>query len=147
MRSGHRSAHVIVVLAATVGGGGAFVFAWTERAARVVPEAVSIAGPAAAQSAWEVALETHAGTARLALEQDGSGSPVLRVWLPSGLDAADPGVVLEVGSAPAQVLGSVRAGMAAIPLAESLPDDGLLVLTDLARGIRLGEVAIPGGGS
>jgi len=34
MRSGHRSAHLIVVLAATVVGGGAFVFAWTERAAR-----------------------------------------------------------------------------------------------------------------
>lgn len=147
MSSGHRSAHVIVVLAAAVVGGGALAFAWAERSARAVPEAASIVGPAAAESVWEVALETPAGTARLSLEVGAAGPSVLRVWLPLGLDAAEPGVVLEVGSAAPRVLGSVRAGKAAIPLAESLPDGGLLVLTDLARGIRLGEAAIPEGGS
>lgn len=145
MRRGHRSAHVWVVLAAAVGGGAAFVFAWTGRAVRPVPDAVSIVVPAADAPLWEVALETRAGTARLGLEEGAGGASVLRVWLPPGLDAAEPGVVLEVGSATPRVLGSVRAGRAAIPLAESLPDGGLLVLKDLARDIRLGEATVPDG--
>lgn len=145
MRRGHRSAHLWVVLAAAVVGGAAFLFAWMGKAARPVPDAVSIAIPAAEAPSWEVSLETPAGTARLGLEEGAAGASVLRVWLPPGLDAAEPGVVLEVGSATPRVLGSVRAGRAAIPLAESLPDGGLLVLTDLARGIRFGEAAIPDG--
>ena len=145
MTRGHRRAHLQVVLAAAVVGGGVFAFAWGSRAARVVPATVSIAVPAADTPVWEVALETPAGTARLGLEQGAAGASVLRVRLPPGLDAAEPGVVLEVGSATPRVLGSVRAGRAAIPLAESLPDGGLLVLTDLARGLRLGAATVPGG--
>ena len=145
MRRGHRSAHVKVVLAAAAVGGMAFAFAWTGWAARPVPNAASIVVPPAGAPVWEVSLETPAGTARLGLEQDAGGASVLRVGLPRGLDAAEPGVVLEVGSATPRVLGSVRAGRAAIPLAESLPEGGLLVLTDLARGIRFGEATIPDG--
>lgn len=145
MRRGHRSAHVRAVLASAVVGGGVLAFAWAGRAARAVPDAVSIVVPAADAALWEVSLETPAGTARLALEEGAAGASVLRVRLPPGLDAAEPGVVLEVGSATPRVLGSVRAGRAAIPLAESLPDGGLLVLTDLARDIRLGEATIPDG--
>ncbi len=147
MTRGHRRAHVTVVIAAAVVGGGVFAFAWADRAARAVPEAAAIALPAAGRAVWEVALETPAGTARLGLEAGAAGGAVLRVWLPPELDAAEPGVVLEVGSAAPRVLGSVRAGRAAIPLAGSLPEGGLLVLKDLARDIRLGEAAVPGGGS
>lgn len=145
MRRGHRRAHVGVVLVAAIVGGGAFAFAWTGRTARAVPEAAAIGVPAAGRAVWEVALETPAGTARIGLEAVAAGGSVLRVWLPPGLDAAEPGVVLEGGSATPRVLGSVRAGRAAIPLAESLPEGGLLVLKDLARGIRLGEAQIPDG--
>ena len=145
MRRGHRRAHVTVVLAAAMIGGAAFVLAWMYRSARAVPDSATIEVLAAAASVWEVALDTPFGTARLGMEADAGAGAVLRVWLPPGLDAAEPGVVLEVGSAAPRVLGSVSAGRAAIPLAQSLPDGGLLVLTDLARNIRLGEAPIPGG--
>lgn len=67
----------------------------------------------------------------------------LWVSLPQGLDAAEPGVVLETESAPPRVLGSVTTGPPWVPTPGGLPAEGRLVLMDLARNARLGATALP----
>lgn len=147
VRKSHRAAHWKVVLVCAVLAGGFFRYGWSERATRPVPQPLPAEAPTSDPAVWDVALETPAGTARAALVTDPTGVQLMRVSLPRGLDAAEPGLLLEVDGAPPRILGSVSAGRPAIPVPEGLPGGGRLVLVDLARDIRLGEAMVPGDGT
>ena len=145
MRHGHRSAHLKAVLASAVVAGGVIAYGWGTRAARPVPSPFPGEAPAPSATIWDVAVETPAGTARVELLSDAAGGQVMRISLPPGLDAAEPGLVVEADGGPPRVLGSVSAGRTHLPVPDGLPAGGRLLLLDLARDIRLGEAAIPEG--
>ena len=145
MRLGHRSAHLKAVLASAVVAGGVLAYGWSVRAARPVPDPFSGDAPAPSATIWGVSVETHAGPARIELLADASDGRVLHITLPPGLDAAEPGLVLEADGGPPRVLGSVGTGRRHLPVGDGLSAGGRLVLLDLARDIRLGEAAIPEG--
>ena len=82
--------------------------------------------------------------------------PFLWATLPAGLDAAEPGLILELGGgAPPWVLGSIAPGRPVVPVPGGLDagaghaptgtGGGRLVLADLARDVRLGWVDLPPG--
>ncbi len=145
MRLGHRSAHLKAVLASAVVAGGVLAYGWGIRTARPVPNPLPGEAPAPAAAIWAVSVETHAGTARIELVADASDGQVLHISLPPGLDAAEPGLVLEADGGPPRVLGSVSTARRHLPVGDGLSAGGRLVLLDLARDIRLGEAAIPEG--
>ena len=147
MTSGHRAAHVKAVVAAAILTAALLAYGWTARAARPVPQPLAIGEPSVGEAVWEVGIETDAGSARVALARGMDGAPALRVSLPGGLDAAEPGLVLEGDGGVRRVLGSIGSRQAVIPLDSGLPGGGRLVLVDLARDLRLGEAAVPEGGS
>ena len=146
MTFGHRTAHLKAVFAGAVLAGGVLFLGWTARAARPVPQPLSAVAPSEEEPAWELTVETHAGPARLALIEGETGDPVLRVSLPPGLDAAEPGLLIEAEGMAPRVLGSISPARPVIRLSGGLPGGGRIVLVDLARDIRLGEARVPGGG-
>lgn len=89
----------------------------------------------------------------------GATGPFLWASLPAGLDAAEPGLILELENEPPRVLGSIAPGLPALPVPGGLAPGGLdagggrlrpagggrLVLVDLARELRLGWADLPGG--
>ena len=145
MRLAHRSAHAKAVLASAVVAGGVLAYGWGIRTARPVPNSLPEDAPAPSETIWGISVETHAGPARIELLADASDARVLRVSLPPGLDAAEPGLVLEEDGGSPRVLGSVSAGRRHLPVSDDLAAGGRLVLLDLARDIQLGEAAIPEG--
>ena len=147
MRLSHRAAHWKVVLVCAVLAGGFLRYGWSARATRPVPQPLTAEAPTSEPAVWGVAMETPAGTARVELVTDPAGTPLMRVSLPPGLDAAEPGLLLEVDGAPPRVLGSMSPGWPAIPVPGGLPGGARLVLVDLARDIRLGEAMVPGDGT
>lgn len=89
----------------------------------------------------------------------GATGPFLWASLPAGLDAAEPGLILELENEPPRVLGSIAPGLPALPVPGGLAPGGRdagggrlrpagggrLVLVDLARELRLGWADLPGG--
>lgn len=89
----------------------------------------------------------------------GATGPFLWASLPAGLDAAEPGLILELENEPPRVLGSIAPGLPAVPVPGGLAPGGRdagggrlrpagggrLVLVDLARELRLGWADLPGG--
>lgn len=89
----------------------------------------------------------------------GATGPFLWASLPAGLDAAEPGLILELENEPPRVLGSIAPGLPAVPVPGGLAPggrdagggrlrpagSGRLVLVDLARELRLGWADLPGG--
>ena len=78
MTSGHRSAHVKAVVLGAVLAAAALAYGWTRRAARPVPEPLSVSRAGAPDAQWEVDTVTYAGAARPdhPLEADRAGSRV-----------------------------------------------------------------------
>lgn len=158
LRRAHRKAHLPAVAAAAVLAGAVLVYGWTVRASRPTPEpappVLGVGAPPDGTAAWEAIVDTPAGAARVAFHPDGlpdgpdgssDGGAGLWVSLPPLLDAAEPGVVLEAEGVSPRVLGSVTTGPPWLPTPDGLPAGGRLVLMDLARNLRLGETAVPGG--
>jgi len=150
LRRGHRKAHLPAVAAAAVAAGALLVYGWTVRSSWPTPgRAPTVLGVGTPHegAAWEAIVDTPAGAARVAFHRDGSpdGGAGLWVSLPPALDAAEPGLVLEAEGTPPRVLGSVTTGPPWLPTPDGLPAGGRLVLMDLARSLRLGETAVPGG--
>lgn len=99
------------------------------------------------------------GAARGDPAVSGATGPFLWASLPAGLDAAEPGLILELENEPPRVLGSIAPGLPALPVPGGLapggldagggrlrpPGGGRLVLVDLARELRLGWADLPGG--
>lgn len=136
------------------------VYGWTVRESWPTPgRAPPVLGAGARPdgAAWEATLDTPVGPARVAFysgtgDTDGeaagtragpaAGGAGLWVTLPPELDAAEPGLVLEAEGAPPRVLGSVTTGPPWVPTPGGLPAEGLLVLMDLARDARLGQMPL-----
>ena len=64
MTSGHRSAHVKVVVLSTVLAAAALAYGWTRHSGRPVPEPLSGGRAGAAHAHGEVEMATPAGAAR-----------------------------------------------------------------------------------
>lgn len=64
MTSGHRSAHVKVVVVGMVLAAAALVYGWTRQAARPVPEPLSVSRAGAPDAGRKVGAATHAGAGR-----------------------------------------------------------------------------------
>lgn len=109
MRRGHRTAHPAVVLVCGALAAGLYCHGWSVRAERPSPQPLGAPEPPAGAS-WEVAIPTPAGVA--AVRYFGAEAPpFLWATLPAGLDAAEPGLILELGGgAPPRVLGSIAPG-------------------------------------
>lgn len=150
MRRGHRTAHPVVVLVCGALAAGLYCHGWSVRAERPSPQPLGAPEPPAGAS-WEVAIPTSAGVA--AVRYFGTEAPpFLWATLPAGLDAAEPGLILELGGGtPPRVLGSIAPGRPVVLVpggAGGVPagtGGGRLVLADLARGVRLGWVDLPPG--
>ncbi len=78
MTSGHRSAHVKVVVLGVVLAAAALAYGWTRHAGRPVPEALSVSRAGAPDTQWEVDTVALAGADRPGspLEADRAGSRV-----------------------------------------------------------------------
>ena len=122
---------------------GTFFFAvgWSARANRPAPQRFPSFAEAAAGPDWTLALHTPQGPAVVSYLATDAGGRV-HIWLPRGLDAAEPGLILEAGGR-ADTLGSVNAARTTLP-APAAAVRGRLVLADLARGIRLADAPWPG---
>ena len=156
MRRGHRSAHRAAILVCGALAAGLFGYGWTVRAARLSPQLVAEPAPPPPGAAWEATIHTHAGTATVRYfsgenaEVGDSSAPFLWAMLPVGLDAAEPGLILESGDHPPRVLGSIAPSRPLVPVPGGLEagvqsGGRLLVLVDLARDLRLGHAEMPGG--
>lgn len=161
MRRGHRAAHPAVVLVCGALAAGLYCHGWSVRAERPSPQPLGAPEPPAGAS-WETAIPTPAGVA-VVRYFGAEAPPFLWATLPAGLDAAEPGLILELGGgAPPRVLGSIAPGRPVVPVpggmdaggghvpasAEHAPTGtggGRLVLADLARDVRLGWVDLPPG--
>ena len=183
MRRGHRAAHPGVVLASGALAAGMFCYGWSVRAGRPSVEPVAAPAPPPG-AAWEVAIRTPDGVATVSYfdagpagdegtggrepagddargDEAGGGAtgPFLWASLPAGLDAAEPGLILELENEPPRVLGNIAPGLPAVPVPGGLAPGGRdagdgrlrpagggrLVLVDLARELRLGWADLPGG--
>ncbi len=161
MRRGHRAAHPGVVLASGALAAGMFCYGWSIRAGRPSVEPVAAPAPPPG-AAWEVAIRTPDGVATVSYFDAGPAGdegPFLWASLPAGLDAAEPGLILELENEPPRVLGSIAPGLPAVPVPGGLAPGGRdagdgrlrpagggrLVLVDLARELRLGWADLPGG--
>ena len=156
MRRGHRLAHRAAILVCGALAAGLFGYGWTVRAARLSPQPVAEPDLPPPGAAWEATIHTHAGAATVRYfsgenaEVGDSSAPFLWATLPVGLDAAEPGLILESGDHPPRVLGSIAPSRPLIPVPGGLEAGGqsggeVLVLVDLARNLRLGHADMPGG--
>ena len=168
MRRGHRAAHPVVVLVCGALAAGLYCHGWSVRAERPALQPLGAPEPPAGAS-WEAAIPTPAGVATVHYF-GAEAPPFLWATLPAGLDAAEPGLILEVGGgAPPRVLGSIAPGRPMVLVPGGLGTGGghvaagtghiptgaggvqagtglgRLVLADLARDKWLGWVDLPPG--
>lgn len=169
MRRGHRWAHPALVLVCGALAAWFFGYGWSVRAERPSPRPAA-APEAPPGAAWEAAIQTTAGEARVRYFEAGApgtgtpsagtlavGTPVagtpgagdavpfLWTTLPAELDAAEPGLILESAQAPPRALGSVAPGRPVVPVPGGLGSGESLVLVDLARDLELGRAKLPEG--
>lgn len=137
MRRGHRAAHPGVVLVCGALAAGLYCHGWSARAGRPSPQPIAAPEPPAGAS-WEAAIRTPAGVAEVRYF-GAAPEPYLWATLPAGLDAAEPGLILEIGDAPPRVLGSIAPGRPVVPV-----PGGLGVGGGLGAGTE--DVAATGGG-
>lgn len=146
MRRAHRVAHGVLTLAAAALAATLLASAWSAREARPAPQPFGLAETARAnpgEPEWTVVLRAAGWSA--AVSYWAGPRQRLRVALPPGLDAAEPGLVLE-GDGRTDTLGSVNAVRPWLPAPTMPAEDGRLFLADLARGLRLAEAPLPAAG-
>ncbi len=143
MRRGHRRAHLVLTLASGMASACLLVAAWVARPSRPAPVAHPFSGAGGADSApqWSVVLDTPQGPAVAAYSSNGDRG-WFHVSLPDGLDAAEPGLILERPGA-SDTLGSVNSVRSSVAAPKMPAEGGILVLADFARGLRLAEKPLP----
>lgn len=144
MRRGHRRAHVALVLGSAALGTFFLAAGWSARNERPAPQPFPAVAAVSAEPEWTLVLRTPQGPATASYFAADSGGRI-RASLPPGLDAAEPGLILEA-EGRADTLGSLSAARTTLPAPATLAP-GRLVLADLARGVRLAEAPLPGSAS
>ena len=74
---------------------------------------------------------------------DGTSPMRMLIRLPQGLDAAEPGLILETSSGAPMILGSLGPSRKWLSVPPDIGPGATLRLVDLARDVQLGEVVLP----
>lgn len=153
MKRAHRSSHLWLVIVSGTVAIGLIAVAWLtdvrRQTAAVAPELTSVDPPGPGAPLWEVDILTEAGTVGVRLFTGSSAESAnetvaeLRVALPTGLTAAEPGLLWERERVEPVLLGTVSTVRPVVALVGTLPEGGQLILVDLARDLRLGAAPLP----